>query len=216
MGYITIELIAFKNYNNTSTNESLLNYWSIDLKFGLNDLLSSILFCQFIYNHAQDKLQMPDYNINLSINQISDKCKIFTFPFIANQKISEIKMKDLVKAFRNENLIFDVEKKKGIVFNFSDTLECGNMGILGILNLEELEITNEEMELWKMIQSSVHIVAIAVKINEFQPNVLDEQRTDAIDMADIYTKVNKYYNNLLIHERNERMDRRKESSSVMK
>ncbi len=206
IGYVTIELIAFRNYRNTNTNESEINYWAIDIKFGLNDLLSSIKFCHFIYSHAMDKLQVPDINmINLSLNNerimMNDKCEIFTFPFLSHPRIAEIQMKDLVKEFRNENLIFDVEKRKGIVFNFSDVLECGNMGVCGILNLEDVDLQNDFLELWKMIQNSLHIIAIGCKLNDFQPMMIEDQRTDILDIADIFNKVNKFYNNLLIYEK---------------
>ena len=206
IGYVTIELIAFRNYRNTNTNENEINYWAIDIKFGLNDLLSSIKFCHFLYSHAMDKLQVPDINmINLSLNNerimMNDKCEIFTFPFLSHPRISEIQMKDLVKEFRNENLIFDVEKRKGIIFNFSDILQCGNMGVCGILNLEDVDLQNDFLELWKMIQNSLHVVSIACKLNDFQPMMIEDQRTDILDIADIFNKVNKFYNNLLIYEK---------------
>jgi hypothetical protein len=153
-----------------------------------------------------DKLQVPDINmINLSLNNerimMNDKCEIFTFPFLSHPRISEIQMKDLVKEFRNENLIFDVEKRKGIIFNFSDILQCGNMGVCGILNLEDVDLQNDFLELWKMIQNSLHVVSIACKLNDFQPMMIEDQRTDILDIADIFNKVNKFYNNLLIYEK---------------
>ena len=212
IGYVTVELIVFKNYNISNTKDNILNYWGIDIKFGLDDVLSCIRFCNFIYNHATDKLQLNDNNlINISLNQENknindDKCQIFVFPFLANKKISEIKMNDLVKAYRNDNLIFDVEKKRGIVFNFSDTLECGNIGVCGILNLEDIEIRNLNLELWKLIQNSLNIISLAIKISEHQPLVFDE-RTDYIDIVDIFNKINKHYNNLVIADKNEKKEK---------
>ena len=133
MGYVTIELIVFKtNFNyqqNTSKNADYgQDYWAIDLKFGLTDISSSINFCSFLYNHYYDKLN-PDINLfNISLTKekllSNEKCKIFTFPFLSHPRISEIKMKDLVKSFKLENLIYDVEKKKGTIFNFSYVLVC--------------------------------------------------------------------------------------------
>ena len=64
-------------------------------------------------------------------------------------------MKDLVKAFKLENLIYDVEKKSGTIFNFSDVLECGNLGICGILNMEDMPLGNDSFEMWKMIHDSL-------------------------------------------------------------
>ena len=208
IGYVTIELILFKTYNNTGSNNNI-NYWAIDLKFGLNELISSIQFCNYLYCHAQDRIQENELNkINISLNQgkfwKGNNCKIFTFPFLAHPKISEIKMSSLTKEFRKENLIFDLEKKKGIVFNLSNVLECGSLGICGILNLDDVEITNDYLELWKLISNSLYIIGIAVRLNDFQPLMVEEQRTDLIDIADIFNKINKFYNNLLIYEKRDK------------
>ena len=227
MGYVTIELIVFKNnfnynYSNTqqnNSNESGQDYWAIDLKFGLTDISSAINFSSFLYNHYYDK-ENPDMNlINISLTKekllSNDKCKIFTFPFLSHPRISEIHMKDLVKAFKLENLIYDVEKKSGTIFNFSDVLECGNLGICGILNSEEITQGNENFELWKMIHDSLHIIAISVKLNEFQPMLNEDKRTDYIDIADIFSKINKHYNNLLLIEKKKKNLNFNNSSSII-
>ena len=225
MGYVTIELIVFKtNFNyqqNTSKNADYgQDYWAIDLKFGLTDISSSINFCSFLYNHYYDKLNLDInlFNINLTKEKLlsNEKCKIFSFPFLSHPRISEIKMKDLVKSFKLENLIYDVEKKKGTIFNFSDVLECGNLGICGIYNLEDAEMTNVDFELWKMIHDSLHIVAIAVKLNEFQPMLNEDKRTDYIDIADIFNKINRHYNNLLLKKKKKKDSNFNNSSSLMK
>ena len=225
MGYVTIELIVFKNnfnYSNLqqSNNETGIDYWAIDLKFGLTDNSSAINFSSFLYNHYYDK-NNPDMNlINISLTRekllSNEKCKIFTFPFLSHPRISEIHMKDLVKAFKLENLIYDVEKKSGTIFNFSDVLECGNLGICGILNLENLNKGNENFELWKMIHDSLHIIAISVKLNEFQPMLNEDKRTDFIDIADIFNKINKHYNNLLLIEKKKKNVNFNNSSSILK
>ena len=226
MGYVTIELIVFKtnfNYNqqnNTKGPDYGQDYWAIDLKFGLTDISSSINFCSFLYNHYYDKFN-PDlnlFNINLTKEKLlsNDKCKIFSFPFLSHQRISEIKMKDLVKSFKLENLIYDVDKKTGTIFNFSDVLQCGNLGICGILNLEDSEKTNDNFELWKMIHDSLHIIAIAVKLNEFQPMLNEDKRTDYIDIADIFNKINKHFNSLYLLEKKRKDSNFNNSSSLLK
>jgi hypothetical protein len=62
-------------------------------------------------------------------------------------------------------------------------------------------MTNDNFELWKMIHDSLHIVAIAVKLNDFQPLINEDKRTDYIDIADVFNKINKHYNNLLLIEK---------------
>ena len=96
--------------------------------------------------------------------------------------------------------------KEGIIFNFSDSLECGSFGIQGILNLEKSNEKNNFVHLWKMIQNSLHIVSIATKLNEFQPLIIDEQRTDIINLSEIFNKINKYYSNLLIKQKNDKKE----------
>ena len=229
IGYVTIELIVFKsnfnyNYANTNaqqvSNEISQDYWAIDLKFGLTDISSAINFSSFLYNHYYDK-NNPDMNlINISLTRekllSNEKCKIFTFPFLSHPRISDIQMKDLVKAFKLENLIYDVEKKSGTIFNFSDVLECGNLGICGILNMEDMPIGNDSFEMWKMIHDSLHIIAISVKLNEFQPLLSEDKRTDYIDIADIFNKINKHYNNLLVIEKKKKNSYYKNNSSIVK
>ena len=227
MGYVTIELIVFKssfNYNHSNMQQTSTeigqDYWAIDLKFGLTDISSAINFSSFLYNHYYDK-NNPDMNlINISLTREkllnNDKCKIFTFPFLSHPRISEIQMKDLVKAFKLENLIYDVEKKSGTIFNFSDVLECGNLGICGILNMEDMSVGNDNFELWKMIHDSLHIIAISVKLNEFQPLLNEDKRTDYIDISDIFNKINKHYNNLLLLEKKKKNSYYKNNSSIIK
>ena len=225
MGYVTIELIVFKsNYNYANmqqvSNDIGQDYWAIDLKFGLTDISSAINFSSFLYNHYYDK-NNPDMNlINISLTRekllSNEKCKIFTFPFLSHPRISDIQMKDLVKAFKLENLIYDVEKKSGTIFNFSDVLECGNLGLCGILNMEDKSLGNDSFEMWKMIHDSLHIIAISVKLNEFQPMLNEDKRSDYIDIADIFNKINKHYNNLLMIEKKKKNSYYKSSSSILK
>ena len=222
IGFVTIELIAFQNYKEQHTyikENNKINYWAIDLKFGLNEILSSINFCNFLYNRSAEKLKIESNNSsinslerNLTINN-TEKYAIFSFPFLSHKLISQIKLNDFIKAFRNENLIYDIETKEGIIFNFSDSLECGSFGIQGILNLEKSNEKNNFVHLWKMIQNSLHIVSIATKLNEFQPLIIDEQRTDIINLSEIFNKINKYYSNLLIKQKN---DKREEEINKIK
>ena len=216
IGYVTIDFIVFKNIK----NENEINYWAIDIKFGLNDLLSSIKFCYFLYSHSMDKFEPQDlkniesgYDIDNEIINIH-KCIVFTFPFLYHPNISDIQMKNLVNEFRKDNLIFDLEKKNGTIFNFSDILKCGNMGICGILNIENIDLKNQFFEIWKMIQNSMYIISSECKINEFQPLMIEDQRTDILNILDIFNKINKFYNNIRIFvKKNESIKIRKRLST---
>ena len=216
IGYVTIDFIVFKNIN----NENDINYWAIDIKFGLNDLLTSIKFCYFLYSHSMDKFEHQDlnhiesgYDIDNEIIHVH-KCSVFTFPFLYHPNISDIQMKNLVQEYRKDDLIFDLEKKNGIIFNFSDILKCGNMGICGILNIENIELNYQYLEIWKMIQNSMYILSSECKINEFQPLMIEDQRTDILNILDIFNKINKYYNNIRIYvKKNESVKNKKRYST---
>ncbi len=224
IGFVTIELIAFKNYKEHLTyikENNKINYWAIDLKFGLNEILASINFCNFLYNRSAEKMKIDNGLLNVSNNSLekhlintSEKYAIFTFPFLSHNLISHIKLNDFVKAFRNENLIFDIETKQGIIFNFSDSLECGCFGIQGILNFEFSNDKNNFIQLWKMIQNALHIVSIAVKLNEFQPLIIDEQRTDIINLSEIFNRINKYYSNLQIKYKKEMKEKENNNEKI--
>ena len=107
-------------------------------------------------------------------------------------------------------------KKKGTIFNFSDVLECGNLGICGIYNLEDAEMANVDFELWKMIHDSLHIIAIAVKLNEFQPMLNEDKRTDFIDISEVFNKINRHFNNLYLIEKKKKDSNFNNSSSILK
>lgn len=194
IGYVTLECIVFHQGDNNNI------YWAVDLKFGLSDMITSINFCHFLYLKAVDRMQIPEFNISLNQDKSSsfvmNKCDVFAIPFFSHSKIAELKINDLVKSFRTENLIFDIEKKRGVIFNFSDVLQCGSMGICGILNTDELESKAEMIEFWKMVQVSCRIMAIALKLNDYQPNMIYDQRTDLIEVNEIFNKMYKCANQI--------------------
>jgi hypothetical protein len=90
-------------------------------------------------------------------------------------------------------------------------------GYYGIANSEwEESQGNDNFELWKMIHDSLHIIAISVKLNEFQPLLNEDKRTDYIDISDIFNKINKHYNNLLLLEKKKKNSYYKNNSSIIK
>lgn len=53
---------------------------------------------------------------------------------------------------------------------------------------------------------------MAIRINDFQPMIVTESRTDVIDAEEIIAKVNKFTNNLIMQ--NKKMDNNKNNNSV--
>ena len=88
------------------------------------------------------------------------------------------------------------------------------MGICGILNIENIDLKNQFFEIWKMIQNSMYIISSECKINEFQPLMIEDQRTDILNILDIFNKINKFYNNIRIFvKKNESIKIRKRLST---
>ncbi|MCQ2817558.1 MAG: hypothetical protein MJ252_09870 [archaeon] len=196
IGYVTLELILTRS--DVGYNTILFN--AIDIKFGLTDISSSINFCLTLYNSSIEMLaDRENLDGSLSINNNSMelitknlcKCQMFTFPFFTHDRIKKLKMFDLVKSFRNENLIYDIEKKKGVLFNFSDVLQCGCMGLCGIFN-EDKDVNSVNIEMWDMIRACFAIMSVAVKLNnDFQSSVDTDARSDFVEFVEIYSKINR-------------------------
>ena len=74
----------------------------------------------------------------------------FILPVIINSEIANVKMRDLVQLFRNELLVYDLEKQNGIVFNLPDIIQCGMFGICGL--------AKNKFDLMKMFEKSVNLV----------------------------------------------------------
>jgi len=146
------------------------------LKYGLTDIIANIKLNEFLYNRSISK-----YTQNNNKNNISSVYN-FTIPSIIHSNIAKIKMKDLVHYFRAEMLVFDLEKRNGILFNLPDILQCGMIGISGI--------AGDYVELWKILDKSLsHLKTQICKLNEKKNVVIDDFRSDIIDVLDIFGRV---------------------------
>ena len=133
---------------------------------------------------------------NKKYNYILSDVMAFSFHYISTDLIKEIKLKNFLKEFRYSNLVFDLEKKEGIIFNFCDTLESGIFGICGVLNLDVIEMTNPNLRLWKMIYNAINVLKEYIystqkklMIDKLSKGFLEKPRTDIIDIHDIFNKV---------------------------
>ena len=129
-------------------------------------------------------------------NYILSDIKAFSFNYIITDLIKEIKLKNFLKEFRYSNLVFDLEKKEGIIFNFCDTLESGIFGICGVLNLDVIEMSNPNFRLWKMISNIINVFKDYIYstqkkliINKLSKGIIDKPRTDLIELNAIFTRI---------------------------
>ena len=120
----------------------------------------------------------------------------FSFHYISTDLIKEIKLKNFLKEFRYSKLIFEVDKKEGIIFNLCDTLESGIFGICGVMNLDVIEMGNQNLRLWKMIyrvintfKEYVYKSQKKVMMDNLNKRLLEKDRNDRIDIHDIFNKV---------------------------
>ena len=146
----------------------------------------------YFYN-SENCASIVDYK---KYSYILSDVMAFSFHYISTDLIKEIKLKNFLKEFRYSNLVFDLEKKEGVIFNFCDTLESGIFGICGVLNLDVIEMTNPNLRLWKMIYNAINVFKEYIystqkklMIDNLNKGILEKPRTDLIDLHDIFNKV---------------------------
>lgn len=187
IGYVTIEFITFHD------GKRIL-YWGIDLKFGFSNLIASVQWAYFLYiqaiidyklkNEVTDDNKLTDAFLDPS--KLIDNAIAFVIPGITDKKIAYLKMKDFLTTYRYENLVFDLEKREGVIFNFFDTLECGSFGLCGII-LKENNKKNEELKVWKTLEKCTKIIKDLTKTIRLKP--IDNGRNDILEYKDVYSKI---------------------------
>ena len=141
----------------------------------------------FIRKFKSFNLSKNDSNIssNLRIYLQSQNKFRFILPIITHPEIANVKMRDLVQTFRNELLVYDLEKANGIVFNLPDIIQCGMFGICGI--------AKSKQEILKMFEKSVNLLKDIVTKKEYKTSSLSiEKRTDIIEVMDLIGTI-KYF-----------------------
>ena len=146
----------------------------------------------YFYN-SENCSSIVDYK---KYNYILSDVMAFSFHYISTDLVKQIKLKNFLKEFRYSNLVFDLEKKDGIIFNFCDTLESGIFGICGILNLDVIEMSNPNLRLWKMIYKVIDVLKEYIYstqkklvINNLSKGILEQPRNDQIDIHAIFNRV---------------------------
>ena len=203
IGYVTLEFITFHN------GKKLL-FWAVDMIYGLTDQICSLQYGYFLYlqtllnkNKLNEYEEILDNSNNeklnselfkekeINLNQVFKDVYIFTCPILISKYITKLKLKEFLRVYRFENLVFDIEKREGIIFNFPDGLECGIFGICGVINLDGFDRYKGEYRLWSLIEKCLLILKemlldIRKKDRRSNNNVY---RNDIIDIHAIYSKV---------------------------
>ena len=149
-------------------------------------------------NSKNSRLTTSNYEEKYS-NQTDNQVKVFNISYIITEMIKNVKLKHFLRDYRFNNLIFDITKKEGIIFNFCDGLECGIFGICGIINNDNYERINLDYKLWKLIDRSLDVLkesmykinkkAVMSSINKQVFGTLD--RTDITSIHLIFGRVKK-------------------------
>ena len=149
-------------------------------------------------NSKNSRLTTSNYEEKYS-NQKDNQVKVFNISYIITEMIKNVKLKHFLRDYRFNNLIFDITKKEGIIFNFCDGLECGIFGICGIINYDNYERINLDYKLWKLIDRSLDVLkesmykinkkAVMSSINKQVFGTLD--RTDITSIHLIFGRVKK-------------------------
>ena len=211
------------NSNNTNTNEEIKdNIFNIDYNsdsFNINSKKENDNNpINYIKNNNEENDN--DLNYNLKYDELLSNSMIFSLPYISSNFIKEIKLKDLIRTFRYNNIIFNIENKEGIIFNLCDGLECGIFGLCGVINLEDIETISPELKLWKLINISVDLIKNMIfkirkdiVISSISNYNKISERTDKIDFQDIINKIKKIMKEKEIEQEKEENRKKKLANS---
>ena len=226
IGYITIECITFHDGKNVlfwcTDMKYGLTQTICDIQYGyflyIQGNINMNRFAENIFlsnsnntnNNSKDNINnnneaSNNTELNISIgdeknySQLLTNVMVFSIPYISTDIIKNIKLKNFLREFRYDNIVFDIEKKEGIIFNLCDGLECGIFGICGIINNDSYERMNSNYKLWKLIDKTMNVLKnIVYKINKKSlMSTINKQvfgspeRTDAVELHLIFSKIKK-------------------------
>ncbi len=137
--------------------------------------------------HSSNLCNKKDTSLSINLKHYIESQNKFRFviPSLIHPEIAQIKMRDLVAMFRNELLVFDLEKRNGIVFNLPDIIQCGMFGICGIAKKKE--------DLFKLLESSINLVKnIITRKDNKNFSLSIEKRSDIIDANELLGRI-KYF-----------------------
>ncbi len=166
IGYCTVELIvtlAPIDPNLVKSNEEYPKtlFWAVDLRQGMTDYMTNFSFCNFIFKNTKNLLKTGlATNINFTKESDQGQTTYFSIPNVIEPEMGEVKMSDIIKIFKSESLVYDINKSSGIVFSFPDLIQCGIFGLSAI--------GNSQRECLKIISDCINLLKSNVKLqNKF-------------------------------------------------
>ena len=173
-------------------------------------------------NNNISKSSINNYlNNDKEMEKILSDLMIFSLPYMTNDLIKEIKLKDLLREYRYNNIVFNTVKREGIIINLCDGLECGIFGLCGVINLEDIERVTPELKLWKLIETCANLLKnlifkikklkVASSISKYYNN--NNERNDKIDSQEIINKIKKMVKEKEIEQQKEENRRKKLANS---
>jgi hypothetical protein len=136
-------------------------------------------------SHDKDSRSRSDSKSSfISQNNSIDACPGFYFSLnsLIHSAIPSIKMKDLVSHFRNEQLVYNVETKCGVIFNLPDVLQCGMFGVSGIYQ--------EFRGCMRLLESTIGLIRTQLMLNSSSKGLLFSQSTtDIIEIIEIFGRI---------------------------
>ena len=225
VGYVTIECVTFHDGRNIlywcTDMKYGLTQIICDIQYGYflysqgiialkkmkeNNILNDNIWDDNIEsnNKYEPTITTDLFNNNKTLSdakkdQMSPNVMVFSIPFISTDIIKNIKLKHFLRDFRYDNIVYDIQKKEGIIFNLCDGLECGIFGICGIINNDNNERINMNYKLWKLIDQSMNVLKnIVYKTNKKTlMSTINKQvfgspeRTDAVELHLIFARIKK-------------------------
>ena len=141
IGYCTIELIvslAPVDLTLPKSQQELATktlFWAMDLKFGYTDYMANFNFINFTHKSSKKILKSgltTNVNFSLDSEKHISQTTLFSIPYVIEPIISQIKMNDIIKLFKTESLVYDINKSSGVIFHLPDLLQCGMFGLSGV------------------------------------------------------------------------------------
>ena len=197
--FLYIQSIVHKDLIDIKINDNKINE---DIKE--NNFIIDYNSESFNYNNKNDNANIINetennknenidnyFNEDKNLDKLISDSMIFSLPYIINDSIKEIKLKDLLREYRYNNIVYNNVKREGIIINLCDGLECGIFGLCGVVNLEDIERIIPELKLWRLIDTSIDLLK----------NIIFKIRTKKV-----FSTYSKYSNNNNISERNDKID----------
>ena len=182
----------FQNLSQTNSQNLIINSYSNREYQDNSNLINNFNPNKIVKNNSNSQyssnpLSKNDSSLSINLKHYNDSQQRYRFilPVIIHPEIANLKMRDLVSMFRNELLVYDLEKRNGIAFNLPDIIQSGMFGICGIARNKE--------DCYKLFENSINLIKnITTRKDNKNISLSIELRSDIIEANDIVGRI-KYF-----------------------